>query len=454
MTTARAIPWDLYEEHLDEAAFVWGLWERSLDAANYTLDEVIAGPEERLLAHLDGLVLGGAPVAEKLLSPALADDDPGKVAAAAWALLQAEDADHLEVVLEAVAAADKRETRAAIARAFELCHRTDRARRLLPRLQGSPPNLQAVIVGAVAAETGNASTAEGGGAPILGGELPLATLLESRHPELLAAALRALRRAPDPELAPQVETALSSPYVTVRDAAIEAGVVLGLKAAWRACNKLVARNAPGCKLALAVLALGGEAVDRATVMKRLEVEALRRDAAWALGFAGTLDAAAAALALVGDETIGAVAGDSFATITGATLAGDLVMVGQTDNTSPPPVDDDDDDAPLPILRPEDDLPRPDPDRLRAWWTKAQRQAEPPFDPAHRYVGGRLLAGDAVRAAIQAGPTWRRRVWCLEVARRTGQDLDGGTWARLQRARAAAFTVDARRPWAAASAPRA
>jgi len=445
MPVARPIPWDIYEEHLDEAAFVWGTWEQSLDAANYTLDEVIEGPEERLLAHLDGLVLGGTPVARRLLVPALGDDDPGKVAAAAWALLQAEDADHLELVVEAVTAAEKRETRAAIARAFELCHRTDRAERLLPRLAASPPPLQAVIVGAVAAEVAAGNSR---GAPSLG--LPLATLLETRHPELLAAALRALRRAPDPELAPLVESALGSPYVMVRDAAIEAGVVLGLKAAWRVCNKLVARNAPGCKLALAVLALGGEAVDRATVMKRVEVEALRRDAVWALGFAGTVAAAEAALALVSDETVGAVAGDSFATITGAVLAGDLVLVGKTDNSSPP-APDEDDDAPLPLLRPEDDLPRPDPRRLRAWWTKAQGNAAPPLDPEQRYVGGRVFGGEPVRAAIQSGPTWRRRVWCLELARRTGQDLDGATWARHQRARAAAFTLEARRTWAATPA---
>jgi len=438
MPAAQPSPWDIYEEHLDEAAFVWGLWEQSLDAANYTLDGVIDGPEERLLAHLDGLVLGGAPVAQQLLVPALGDDDPGKVAAAAWALLQAEDADHLERVLEVAATADKRETRAAIARAFELCHRTDRAERLLPRLAASPPNLQAVIVGAVASEGGARAR-----------ELPLRSLLESRHPELLAAALRALRRAPDPELGPLVEAALGSPYVVVRDAAIEAGVVLGLKAAWRACNKLVARNAPGCKLALAVLALGGEAVDHATVMKRLEVEALRRDAVWALGFAGTLAAAEAALALAGDEAVGAVAGDSFATITGAVMAGDLVLAGQTDNTSPPALDEDD-DAPLPVRHPEDDLLKPNPVRLRAWWTKAQAQADPPFDPApapaQRYVGGRPFAGEPVRAAIQSGPTWRRRIWCLEVARRTGDDLDPATWARQQRARAAASTIDGRRPW--------
>ena len=114
MSGARPIVWDIYEEHLDEAAFLWAMWEQSLDAANYTLDEVIAGPEERLLAHLDGLVLGGRRVAERLLAPVLTDDDPGKVAAAAWALLQAEEADHLELVLEALVKAEGKTQRAAI----------------------------------------------------------------------------------------------------------------------------------------------------------------------------------------------------------------------------------------------------------------------------------------------------------------------------------------------------
>jgi len=66
-----------------------------------------------------------------------------------------------------------------------------------------------------------------------------------------------------------------------------------------------------------------------------------------------------------------------------------------------------------------------------------------------YPPGQQTVG---RAAIQSGPTWRRRVWCIEVARRTGHDLDCGTWARHQRARAAAFTADPRRPWAAAPTP--
>ena len=250
MRPVRPIPWDIYEEHLDEAAFLWWQWERALDAANYTLDEVIDGPEERLRAHLDGLVLGGARVAERLLLPALGDDDPGKVAAATWALLAGEDADHLEAVFEALTKAEKNETRAAMGRAFELCQRADLGARLLPRFEPSAPGVQAVIVNAVSAEAERRAAAGSGALPATTKEartaaLPLEALLRSRHPELLVAALRALRRARDPELAALVEGPLGSPYVAVRDAAIETGLILGMPGASRACNKLVARNAPG-----------------------------------------------------------------------------------------------------------------------------------------------------------------------------------------------------------------
>src|SRR5512133_3584601 len=93
---------DIYEEHLDEAAFLWFAWEDALRSANYVLDEVVEGPEARLRAHLDGLVLGGAPVAEQLLLPALADSDPGRVSAAAWSLLHAEDGEYFDTLFAAL----------------------------------------------------------------------------------------------------------------------------------------------------------------------------------------------------------------------------------------------------------------------------------------------------------------------------------------------------------------
>jgi uncharacterized protein (TIGR02270 family) len=274
-------------------------------------------------------------------------------------------------------------------------------------------------------------------------KLPLETLLATRNPELLVAALRALRRIRDSELAPLVEGPLASPYVAVRDAAIETGVVLGMRAAWRTCNKLVARNAPNCKLPLALLALGGEPVDLKTVIKRLEVKELKRDALWALGFAGTVEAAEAALGLIDDEELGALAGESFATITGVPMVGAMVKIGQTDNTSAPEIEEDE-DAPPPVVKPEDDLPAPNGNRLRAWWAKKRNGSVLHLDG--RYLYGQPFAGEPVRRAIQSGPTWRRRVWRLEIGRRLALDLDRDEWAGGQREAASGLAVDSQNDW--------
>ena len=418
MAYLRPIPWDIYQEHLDEAAFLWGQWERALDAANYTLDEVIDGPEERLRAHLDGLVLGGKPVAEKLLLPALADDDEGKLTAAAWALLHAEDADHLDLVFDALVKAQKKESRAALSRAFELAERPDLAARLRPLLERSAPPVQAAILGVLSARL---PRWEPGQPPPWG--FAIEPFLESRHQELLVAALRALCRAPDPTYQRFVEQPLASPYVAVRDVAIEAGLRLGMRAARVGCSKLVARNATGTRFPLAVLASGGEPIDVASVIRKLDVASMRRDALWALGFAGTAQAAEAALAWTADEEVNQVAGEAFATITGARVAGALAKVGQPDNESPPEAGDDDES--LPDVLPEHNLPEPDADRLMGWWNKASAR----FAADGRYLYGQPLTPDALRSALSSGPTWRRRIWALSG--QTG--VDARTWAYRQRA---------------------
>jgi len=424
MPYARPILWDIYQEHLDEAAFLWGQWERAMDAAHYTLDEVIDGPEERLRAHLDGLVLGGQPVAEKLLIPALADDDDGKVTAAAWALLQAEDADHLDLVFEALTKAEKKERRGALARAFELAERSDLGARLGPRLQGSPPAVQATIVNVLSASLPAAPPGQSPAWPF-----PIDSFLQSRQQELLSAALRALCRTPDPVRAHFVERALASPYVAIRDVAIEAGLLMGLRAAGTACSKLVSRNASGARLALGVLASGGEPIDVAAIIRKLDVESMRRDALWALGFAGTAQAVEAVLAWIADDQVDKVAGEAFATITGVRIAGPLAKIGQTDNSVPP--EEEDDDAPIPVVLPEDSLSVPNSERLFAWWEKAA----PRFAPDARYLYGQPVSPDALRAALRGGPTWRRRVWSLALAGHGHGHLDVATWGRRQRGRA-------------------
>ena len=422
MPTARPIIWGIFEEHLDEAAFLFGQWERAMNAANYTLDEVIDGPEDRLLAHLDGLVLGGKRVADRFLIPALADEDPGKVWAAAWALVHAEDGDSLDLVVDALAKAEKREARAAIGRAFELSHRGDLRERLLPLLAAGAPEIQAVVVNVLSIRW--AWLERGRPAPA---DFPLEAVLETRHPELLIAGLRALGRAPDPAYARFVARSLASPYVAIRDAAIETGMLLGMRDAWKICSKLVARNAMGTRLPLALLALGGEPVDLKAVIHRLEVDSMRRDALWALGFSGSAEAAEAVVGFVADEALGRLAGESLATITGLRVVGRFAQIGSTDNAAPTDADEDD-EGPLPAIEPEEHLPAPNAAAVGAWW----KQAKPGFDPDIRFAYGTPITTEVLQHAIAAGPTWRRRAWFLEVAMRGGGYVDAEGWARHQK----------------------
>ena len=80
------ILWDVVEEHLDEAEFLAEVWHVNLDSPAYLRDEFEKGPQERLMAHVDGLVVGGDEVRTELLEAALADEDTERWRAAAAAL--------------------------------------------------------------------------------------------------------------------------------------------------------------------------------------------------------------------------------------------------------------------------------------------------------------------------------------------------------------------------------
>src|SRR5262245_8822795 len=96
MVMAAAAPapapilWDVIDEHLDEGEFSFTRWRRALEAPHFILSEVKRKREEPLLAHIDGLVVGGAAVAEARLQPELEAEEPGaheRIVVAALALL-------------------------------------------------------------------------------------------------------------------------------------------------------------------------------------------------------------------------------------------------------------------------------------------------------------------------------------------------------------------------------
>jgi uncharacterized protein (TIGR02270 family) len=411
MQLAPQLRWDIYEEHLTEAAFLWGQWEAALLAPNYTLLEVARGPEERLRAHLDGLVLGGRAVAERLLLPALRGDEPQLAFAAAWALLHAEHGDHLELVSDALCRSTDAPARAALARAFELCARTDLADRLLPRLPAAAPELQACLVDVI--------SARGPGA-----RLPLQALASSQEPALRAAVLRALLRRPDPAFAPLVSASLDAQAAAERDAALEAGVRLGVSGVREACRRWFESAAPGLRLPLAWLVLDGDARDQGGLLARASDPVIGADVIWALGFAGSVAAADVLVALLDDPKLAALAAEAFSSLSGLSIDGPLRKPGTPADLFEPS----DLEAPVPEVQPGDDLPVPEPEPIRAWW-QGQRSR---WDPHLRYVLGRPAGPDVARQALALGPMWRRRGFRLSLAGDALSQLDLRAWARAQR----------------------
>jgi len=414
MQLAQPILWDIYETHLDEAAFLWSQWERSLAASNYTLNEVARGPEERLLAHLDGLVLGGQAVAERLLLPALGSEDPACLSDAAWVLLHADAAAHFEAVWESLETATDLPRRRAISRALELSQRPDLPRRLVERLPAAPPELKACLLDAIAAH--GPTEVAGLSFPRLASEAP---------PELLGAVLRGVQRVPDPAYAHLIERGLASGDPETRAAAIEAATLSGLPGTRAICRRAVAERAADQRLAMAVLGLGDEAKDRARLLDWSKTPDLATLAIWAFGFTGRIEVAEHLLTLLDDEQLAPSAADSFCTITGLVLDGPFSKAGQRVIIDTPS----DADAPVPDLAPEDDLPTPRADAVRAWWER-QRGA---FDADARYLLGVPWTERSVHDAMSRVATWRRRALRLALGANAAGTLDVTQWARRQRA---------------------
>jgi uncharacterized protein (TIGR02270 family) len=389
---------DVLEEHMDEAAFQWLLWERALLAPNYNLLETVE-LEERMLAHLDGLLEGGAPSVEMLLKPALDSKESIRVSAASFALL-AGGAVGWETVL-AKLQTDPTSQHAAIQRALELSENQQLSDWLLPLLKTADPALQATALEALVFR---------GEAP---SELPR-SILVSDEPRLKMALLSG--GAPLPvnirrELALQ---SLASPHAGVRDAALEAGLLCGLRISWNACRQIVESGHPDSREAMILLALGGEEKDAMLLVEHLERPELRAQALWALGISGQLLSAEACLEYMSDAELGPLAGEAFSVITGLQLQGPYVLPAEThDQEEPVPLEEENLDDNL-DPRPEDFLPRPNALAIADWWKKNQGS----FQRRIRYLNGRPCDAEALLEALRHGPMRRRHVVARELAIRT------------------------------------
>lgn len=299
------ILWDVAWEHLYEAEFLWENWERALNAANLTPIEVAKRAEERLLAHIDALVLGGEPVRNRILIPTLDDDRRGAVCAAALALLLSGQS---KVVQEHIASADDIEL-PAICRAIGVCPDPSTAQWLKVQIEGGKVAEQrlAPMTDALCSQ-----------AITLVPEV-VRQCFDSEDPSLQRAAAKAAVFVETPQtVIKHLEAAFTSESAEVRDAALISGALLQLESSYEASREAISEGifSPAASLLLAT-----RSAEHANLFKAAQTPSseTRLAALWALAYVGTVTAANICIEASSSEEFLSVALNSFYEITGCSL---------------------------------------------------------------------------------------------------------------------------------------
>lgn len=398
MPNPELILWDVVEEHLEEAAFLAGQLERAFHSPLYLLKD-LARPEERLLAHIDALVVGGPPVTERMLVQALSSDEPLRVQAAAMTLLEQQDSRALDIVMDALAHAEDEQARSAICRAMQLV-KCDSA---LDALQACCNQTAHAELRAAAVHTLGFWSRD------LGPQLP--SLLSDPDSRVRAAALYAAGRTRRVDCSLQVRRALAADTPEVAAAALEAAVRLGMRDLPEIVRSHVRAGQHSAAPATALWGLLGSQQDHAELLELTQDPRWRRAAVFALGFSGSLPIVEHLVELARNEEVCALATEAVCGILGVDLESEklLRVAANADDES----QDADLDANL-SLAVESELPRADPDILEAWW-RGRRSS---YDARCRYLQGtKFQQADTplLLAAIDRAPMRRRHSFELALA---------------------------------------
>lgn len=407
--------WDLVEESLDEATFLWKRWEAELHSLGRNLDEVWSWTEDRLHGALDGVRVAGDGIAS-LVEPLLAGDDPAALTVCAH-LLAAGSPGNARTLL-ATAIGDACGPRLwSMIRGIEVAALDGTFAPVTTVLATKGPEHSAALCRLRAFRRSTPAR-------------ELADAFASNIPALQVEALRALGYAAGNSPGGYISAALKSDDPTVRRAAVECGVRRRLPNAWAEAVRLARERHPESGPFLALLAMLGDADEHQAVMAALREPALQRDALFALGYIGTPEAVEICLAGMRDPKFARGAGEAYCAITGADLQRDnLAAAEQSDIASPPPLETDNLDADL-VPAAHDLWPLPDVEAVRRHWTTRKSS----YSAGVRYFRGRPVDLSVLVAAIETSPMLRRPNLILEAMVRTaGQyDVEPRAFAHVQR----------------------
>jgi uncharacterized protein (TIGR02270 family) len=407
MPEQAAVLWDVAEEHLDEAEFLVERWLAACRSPRFTAVDLQKTVERRLLAHLDGLVVGGHVVADSLLWPALApegDAPASRVAPAALALLAGGGAATGDRLIDILRTTASDPVRTGLELTLKIAAGADLDESLRKALYATDaPAAQRALLAILSSRRVNPG-------PIL------PPLLASTDPGVLGGALAAAAAADRSTHRHLIETHLGSEVPAVAIPALRTALIWNLALAAKAC---VAHVRAGTAEAMVLLALLGGRGEVSELAACLKVPERRASALFALGFTGRIDAVEACLPFLDDTTprVPGLAVEAIAAITGLLLydppfaePGDGDAGGAAE---PPPLAEDLERDLTPS--PADELPKPNATEVRRWWSERRSS----FNPDERYLLGMPLSAASLQAALRDGPLRRSGALCCEVAIRSG-----------------------------------
>lgn len=387
-------------EHAQEAAFLWTRREQAADAPHYDLEQ-LGMLDERLLAHLTGLRLGGQ-AGLALALKGLGEIDTGTVFTAAWIAFHLQAPEAMRHVL-AVGLSDPRLT-AALVSALSWLDPLP-LRPLLQRLMASPaPAHRSVALSVLGSRHGVDRE-------------DLLPALRDPDDALRAQAIRVAGEQALPDLPPllqRLDPAALQPTerfwcqwaLALRNPNPDVGTLL-----------ITAHEANLRPQGLALAMRVGSPEWARDVIRRLAAEPARqREAIVAMGAFGDPATIPWLLDHCEHPELSRLAAESVALITGV----DLEAPDLRRSKGPPE---------LPWEHPDDQQAHwIEPAALRAWWHEAQGR----FRAGTRYLGGQVADETAAVRMLRLGTQRQRRHAALELARlRPSMPL---------------FQVDARADW--------
>ncbi len=447
------IRWDVIDEHLDEADFLFEQWVAALESATYRHPRLCRGLEYRLVAHVDGLAVGGDAVAERLLWPAIAPDADGvtRVAAATAALVSDGDPARIDRLLAAVGTLAPGPCRDGVVLALTASPRPELSARVWSAAERVEDQARAPLLAIAAGRGGSAP-----GPRCTAWMDRAATLGDPGERAIAAAAAVHLPRANALRVA---ERLLGDADARVQAAAFATGLVHGSAVAYGFAVDVARGRLPApvalVRVAMTAVALIGESGCVEMLHGRAAQADLRDAAIWALGFTGRIDAVSLLLPMLVDDAVAALAAEAIVGITGLGRDEDRFWKSAPPE-SPTTLEElaadlpPEDTQPEPAAAAESELPLP----VAEVFERAWHELRPKVDARQRFAEGRPLVHSSIYVDCLGVTTMRRRsmiAWELAIRSRGALFVPTRSFGALQRpllaAAANAGPIDGARPFA-------